>query len=315
VLLVSDGALHAAQCSTLVGLRYALKLGVKREAAPASAGTGGHASLEAYFRSNSKALAMHAFREDYKAWADENINFGEERLTYHNTSRVLSRWYDEHPPNAIPFAVISEDFVEVPFTVPLTASGDIVLIGRMDLVPEDKRVGSWHVVDHKFTRSISYWWQRKFRSDSQMSGYYYAAATQLDKTVATVIINAIEFPEPSKEPEAKCKYHKEYRDKEDCYPLHAGFAMIELDRSQYQLNSWRRTAILQAKKFGAILRMVQEPEHIHALPQEGIFTGHCSFCPFEDFCVKGRPTEVLDSYLVDQSQWAPDQIEMLEAAA
>ena len=84
---------------------------------------------------------------------------------------------------------------------------------------------------------------------------------------------------------------------------------------QYQLNAWRRTAISQARKFGEILRLVKEPEHIHALPQEGIFSGHCRFCPFEDFCVKGRPTEQLENYLIDQSDWEPNRLEMVEEAA
>lgn len=309
VLYVSDSLLHAVMtCSTLVAVKYALGLSTPQEAAELYSGVSGHEALAEFFKTaGNKTRAMHVFREFYKEWSEQRLQ-DYERLSYAHVRPIISRWFDEHPLEKLPFK-INKKLVEVPFQLPLTKKGDVVIIGRMDLVPQDKDTGSFYVLDHKFTRNVSMWWERKYRNDSQMSCYTYAAEQSLDVDIAGAIINAIELPNPPslKTAEDICKEHKVQ--KQECYPFHATFKMNVYSRSQYQLASWRRTAVVAARRFGRILEIIdKDPENIAAMLQEGQFTSACRFCALEDFCVNDRPEEMPN---LIRHEWTADQISMM----
>lgn len=307
-LYVSDSLLKSlATCSTLVAVKYALNLIAQEEIPVLKSGVVGHEALADYFISGSKASAMHVFREGYEMWAAVYVEDPASRLAYPQVKRVLSRWFDEHPINKLPFNV-NPNLVEKGFNVPIT--DDIVLIGRMDLIPTDEHTGGFLVVDNKFTKNAAYYWQKQFRSASQLSAYWYAAEKLLDETIVGAAINVIELPEVAKDPDARCRDHKVPRGQ--CYPFHSNFRIISYDRPRYQIESWRKTAIILARKFHNILKIVDTADDLEMVPMEGSFTGHCRYCPLEEFCLKGRNPDTADSYLASAEEWTPDELEMMD---
>ena len=95
----------------------------------------------------------------------------QERLARSRVISIFERWLLENQLDELPFT-IDPTMVEIPFVVPLT--NDIYYCGRIDAVAQT-RDGHWIVIDIKTTKDLSPWWKSQWYSDTQISGYTYAA--------------------------------------------------------------------------------------------------------------------------------------------
>ena len=298
-LYIDNSTMRAiAECSNEAFLRYHLGYTTPEERATLRSGEAAHEALAVWFRGGSKDDALARYAELYEEWAEENVA-PVDRLSYANTSRILSYWFETHPLTGLPFRV-DPKLVEIGFAYPLV--DDIIFCGRLDAVATSYEDRSVYVVEHKTTGSITPHWLKNFRMDSQVSGYIWAAQNHTAQLVVGAYLNAIEFSKLPSDPSRKCKTHA--TPYEECGHLHADFQLLIVQRSQEELEEWRKTAIHLAKRYQDLVRRFPSLAELHKVRTQGKFHGACRFCAFADFCSVGRPMDLVTSMLV-HDPWSP----------
>jgi len=236
---------------------------------------------------------------------------------------ILERYLTENPIDSLPYTV---EQTEIAFQVPLT--DDIVYCGRIDLqgrMKHSDKYGAHPLVlsDTKTTRSITVMWEKKWKSDTQISGYIYAAQEHTGLPITGMYVEAIEIPDPLTGRElkdgsrSKCKEHGIPYD--ECGIYHAKFRHLgPYWRTQEQLEAWKLTAIRLARKYRDLHRFkISDIMHI---PMEGQFTSlqytnACVFCDLDNFCnVAERPVHIIDNYLKYDPWWCMPEMLQLSAA-
>jgi hypothetical protein len=332
---VDNTTLRAVQaCESEAALRYVLGYGMPGDQHPLECGTAIHEVLADYFRGKPASYCLRKYELLYRGYAEEagleQSDNPMARLGWQNTSLILDEWFATHPLRGFPFRV-HPNMVEVGFEYPLDdecvcghreAKHDaqrgcayrgrcgctayrpaFVLWGRLDAIVQSEHDRALYVLDHKTTGRISPYWVEKFRNDSQMCGYVWAAQKTLGQPVTGIYINAIELSKLPDDPVRKCRAHGTVY--AECGRHHMRSELLIFTRSPDQLEEWRLTALKLARQYRDLLRSI--PDLRTALTKtrmEGTFTGACGFCTFAPFCQAGRPLQYADTMLI-QAPWRP----------
>lgn len=172
--------------------------------------------------------------------------------------------------------------------------------------PDGLYVTDAFIVTHNTTGRLTPYWTAKFRNDSQMSGYVWAAQQTIGQRVAGVYINAVEF---SSLPNSTRKCAKHGATFEECGRHHANSQMLVYTRSAEQLDEWRASAIELARKYRELLRMHARGEDVLTNTRtRGTFHNACGFCSFNEFCAAGRPKHYVSTMLT-YKPWRPFEME------
>lgn len=297
-LKIDNSTLSKVGCSTAVLLRYGLGYTTPNEKAILRAGSAGHESLACYFKGGTPKQALDVLEKEYREFAEEEVLAGD-KLCWDNVLMIQQEWFVQHPIAKLPFK-IDPDLIEIGFACPLTE--EITFVGRMDgLVfgAEDNRP---YILENKFTGRISDYWVKKFRSSSQITGYIWAAEQHLGKSVVGAFINGIQHSKLPFDPVRKCKNHGTVY--AECGPLHMTSQILITQRSPWQIEEWKKTAVHLAKRFQNLKKRWGSLELLHKVRMQGTFDGSCGFCEFDDFCSAGRPLNLVQSMLV-HSPWEP----------
>ena len=323
-----------AECEAQATMRHVLGYTtVGEEAFALECGIATHEVMADYLKGRPASYCLRKFELLYRGYSEEHGLDSPEhpvhRLSWTNTDKILREWFEQHPLANFHFAV-NPKLVEVGFELPLSDEcvcghseakhkeqggcsyrgrckcvayrPAFVMWGRLDAVVQSEHDKALYVLDHKTTGRLTPYWTEKFRNDSQMSGYVWAASRTLGMPVTGVYINAIEYSKLPNSPR-KCPTHGvQYI---ECGPFHMKSELLIYTRSPEQLEEWRQTAVKLARKYRELLETV--PDLSTALTStrlEGTFTGACGFCPFSKFCQANRPMHYAGSMLV-HSPWRP----------
>lgn len=302
LLVVDNSTLKAVACSTKALMRYHLGWTTPEERAALKAGLAAHAALAAYLDPQSVnqgdvEWAMAIFADQYKTFAETTVAEGN-RLSWWNVSRIMRRWFEEHKLDSLPFTV---EHVEVGFQFPLT--DDIAACGRMDGVVRVHVDAKRYVLETKTTGNVTPWWLEDFNLDSQISHYVEGATKHLGgDAVNGAILNVIEF---KKIPESQGRCREHGRPYAECGVLHPKFDMPFVQRTPELLAEWRKTAISLAKRWRDLKQRFPLLSDIPRVRTQGMFIrGMCAGCEFKNFCLAGRPLELVDSMFV-KDPWNP----------
>jgi len=297
-LYIDNSTLKAmATCSTQAALRYVYHRASTEESVYLKCGTAVHEALALHFAGETVDTCLATFDGLYLDYAAANVQPGD-RLSHENVTRILTYWLQDHPAAEFPVSVPSPKFIEVGFQCPLDDAESIVYTGRMDLVVVDS-TGALAPLDHKTTGQISAPWIERFRNDSQMSGYIWAATQHTGKPLTRAYVNAIELGHLPSDPVRKCAKHGiPYA---ECAAAHVRSQLFMTTRTPKQIEEWRIDAIRLAKRFRALRDSGKEPGQT---PMEGSFTDACRFCFAREYCNTGRETLGYDTIFVED-QWNP----------
>jgi len=309
---VDNSALQAAMaCSWKAWCRYGLGYTTKGERAELLAGQSAHAALEYHFSSCTGGAELgttplQVFDDHYRAWSQSNLA-ADDKLSFQNTYTIMQRYLEEHPHlgdgkfKGMPQLTIHPERVEVPFEVPLVASENIYLVGKIDLVPD--YLNGYAICDHKTTGTINAFFKQRFKRNSQKPAYLWASRQVLDKPVLGFFINAIEFAKLPSDPKRKCGTHNlKYS---ECREMHAKWELFgPYEVNDFAIDSWLADAQACAIKFRDLVAAAPDLSHAQSIAQEGLFNGGCNFCEFSDPCDMGVRPHLLEANLVLQP-WNP----------
>ncbi|MAH44929.1 hypothetical protein CMI37_03820 [Candidatus Pacearchaeota archaeon] len=302
-IAVDNSILNAvASCSTEAVLRYVYHYTTLDEAATLRSGSAGHDAMAVWLRGGTKDAALDAFTAAYYDWSAANNIPRDDRLAFNNIYTILDYWFDKNPVADLPYRV-APDLIEVGFAYPLDPDGEFTFCGRMDAIVGDITSSSIYPLDHKFTGNLTPYFKKRFRNDSQMSGYVWGAQQSTSRLIPGVYINAIELRRLPSDPVRRCRTHgTSYA---ECGYLHATYELIgPITRSDAEIDEWRRTAIHLARRFRDLLRRFPTLDDLWRVRTQGKFHGSCAFCHFNDFCAVGRPMNLVDSML-RRERWEP----------
>lgn len=331
---VDNTTLRAVQeCESEAALRHVLgyRSAGDEEAYALECGIAVHEVMADYLKGMPAERCLAKYELLYHGYSEDNgldvPTHPVYRLSYTNTDKILKEWFEQHPVENFSFGVKPE-LVEVGFSIPLSdecvcghaqnmhhvsicAGRDcncyayrpaFVMWGRLDAIVQSRHDGALYVLDHKTTGRLTPYFTDKFRNDSQMTGYTWAASKTLGMPVAGVYINAIEF---SKLPDSSRKCSSHGVPYSECGPLHLKSELLIYTRTPDQQEAWRRTAIKLARKYRDLHHRVKNlNDALTGTDMEGTFTGACGFCTFKQFCNANRPPHYAQSMLVHQP-WRP----------
>jgi hypothetical protein len=237
-------------------------------------------------------------------------------LAFHNTRTILRQFLHNHPiipgpagpahSQAWPYQPLP-GLIEVPFEVALDDHGDYIFMGRIDVVAQYNR--GYVVNENKFTGRISEDWKAKFRTDSQLSGYFFGCkyglvgGKALNLPIVGGFVTAIQLSKLPSDPVRRCKDHGvKYQ---ECSVQHAKWEIFgPLPREEQMIMNWRADALAGAKRFKQLLEEAPDMNSVQQIGQEGMFTGACRWCEFNRVCETGRhPQGLLGKLIV--SKWDP----------
>ena len=297
-LVVDNSTLSSlATCGTQAFMQYALNLRAPVGTnLPAEAGSGIHAAIEAYFKTNSRIDAFVALEEYYGHIADAYAQPGD-RLSYENIEKCLTGWFDKYGPGELPY-VVEPGTVEVPFALPLTK--EVVYAGRIDaLVRPRGGTGLW-LLDTKSTGNPDKKFKAQFKIGSQMSGYYWAAQQLFKEDIEGIYINVVHT---GKVPSSygKCKTHSlPYA---ECGIWHMKHGIEKFYRSPGEIASWLADAKALATEW---YEMLARPfPSLDTIDQRGRWIYQaCALCDYHEFCQRGRdPVYACNNFEV--RPWVP----------
>jgi len=320
--LIDNSTLAAlAQCTARTAVINVMGFKSSEESAALLCGKAVHAGIEVFLRGGTIDSALERFAQMYQEWSDNNLAPGNPR-EYSNVAKILGRWLEENPLDRLPY-VVQPDKIEIYFTVPLNdptdscdvcggahEGGEFMLTGLIDAIVTSKDGRLFFPLDHKTTASFNQDFIKKFRNDSQISGYSYALSYLTGQPVTGALINVIEIKRLPTDPKRKCKERGVRY--EECGILHAKYQFFSPDRSAAQVESWRRTALRLAHEYRDLFELLkgnaaadltdrERFEIVQQLPTEGEFNGGCVFCSLFDWCSTGRIPAMAEATL----RWDP----------
>lgn len=323
VCFVDNTLLMAMACETKALLRHHHGLTGRTESARLKAGSAGHEALADWLRGADVKTCMETLDREYGLWAEENIDL-DDPLCYTNVATILKFWLEDHPLQQWPL-IVKPEHVEIGFQVPLVdecvcgyKEGQhnpyssrcpeyrpaFIFYGRLDALGTRRSDGRLFVIDHKLTGRCDDKFMDKFRLESQMSGYVWAAR-QTGFDAAGAYVNGIEalwWLAGLRTPQKKCYKHSVPY--EDCMTLHVKQQLQPFDRGPEALEGWHRTAVALARRYRELCRRLPAMEDLHDALQEGMFWRECQWCEFKDFCESQRPLQYAHSVLRHEP-WAP----------
>ena len=291
---VSNSALGTVGCSVKALLRYGFKVLTQESMFAALVGASIHKGLALYFRTGDADKAYQRFLDTFPEGAPPKDSYSVDNvgvIVHHYLHEVLKSFpYYVHP-----------SLIEIWFEQVLSA-GDksdpepIVLVGRIDLMPEDPQSKAMMVLDWKSTGKVSDWWLKKWRMDSGLNGYVWAAQQFMpSKLFPGGVIGAIELPKLPV-PGKKCKRHGV--DYAECRKFHPQHQIFSVAFEPHMTEEWRLSAVWGAKRLRDLIRDYSSaPEGVKYVRGLGRFNGMCTFCDYADFCLAGRPVEWVGSVL------------------
>lgn len=301
-MLYADNSIlrTVARCSTEAVLRHHHGLTSPEEKAAMKAGTVFHHVSEHFFKTQGLDIggSLAIFDAEYIPWADPIVP-SDDRLAWPNVRTIIEQWMLMRV-NLLPFQWPHPDLIEIGFAIELT--DDITFVGRLDGLVKDTQTDSWYVLENKSTGRISSMWRTGYRSDSQVSGYIYAASLHLGTPVVGAFINAIEFSKVPSDPKRKCKAHGVVY--KECGPSHTVSDIFNVARTPQALDEWKREAINLATRYEALRDRFPTLADIGNVPVEGKFSGACTYCQFREFCAFGKPLHQVSTMLVED-RWEP----------
>jgi len=304
-MLTVDNTILAATaaCSTKAAMRYVLGLvpiEQETDSGPMIAGQAAHAALDGFLRTGDADKALEEFDAVYVPYLAAREAAGNpipdnDRLAPANVKACLEEWMQTH--QTLPYTVDPQR-VEVGFSVPLAL--EVTFVGRMDGLVQTQ--GAWYVLEHKTTGRMDTRWRARFRSSAQITGYVWAATVQEKLPVVGCYVNGIEFAKLPSDDKRKCRTHGvAYA---ECGMHHARSDLVVELRSPAQLEQWQQTAVQMAQRFLRLREVVKGPEDVRTLPMEGTLTGECVWCPFQTWCMLGRPAEAA-KVMFREERWEP----------
>lgn len=307
-LYIDNSTLSAVQtCHLKAGLRYVLGLTTAEPRLELDAGTACHASLAAWHRGEGMDQALAVLKEVYETIGKRVAV--EDRLSYHNVKRVMSRFYASYQSKPLPYT-IHHNLVEVVFEAPLDEHGDVMIMGRLDFVGAYQ--GRLVVGENKTTGSLGGFWRDKWPMHTQPTTYVYGAqhglvgGKPLGLPIEECLILGIEL---RKVPDStsKCRDHKvPYA---ECGEFHVKWEFSgPHPRPEGFIRRWRDDALKAARIFKGMQDTVHTIEDaVRMLPQQGPFNGACQWCEFQLSCRQGCPVNLMEANLV-YSPWDPRTI-------
>lgn len=264
----------------------------------------GQAAAEAFAAFRRSGLdpttGIVAFDAAYQDWSQKHVPRGD-RLEWANCREILWQYFLGNTADRPQRITYYPDLIEMPFELPLSDEGDIILTGRMDALCTWES-GDLIVSDDKTTGSLSDYWAKKWRTDSGQSGYVWAAR-QLGYNAIGTVINGVEFKKLPSDPTRKCKDHKVSYS--ECGARHAKWGFYgPYPRDPGWLEEWRQDAIQLARKFRGLLADAPDLSFAQRLSMQGTFNGHCGFCELADTCLSGRSPALMEANLI-HSVWDP----------
>lgn len=326
IVYVDNTILRAvARCDTEATLRHVLDLTTPGDAYALDSGTAAHEALASYLEGRPADYCNSQYRLLWQPLSDkDHLDLPEHpwhRLSYANTSKIMAEWFITHPLTSLPF-VVNPKLVEVGFSIPLSDEcvcgrkpwngmpccddyrPAFVFYGRLDAIVQGAHDRALYVLDHKTTGRITPYWTEKFRNDSQMTGYVWAAQRTLGQTITGVFINAIEF---SKLPDSNRKCgapHYHGVPYSECGIHHMKSELLIYTRSPDQLDQWQSDALKLARRYKVLAQATSKIEGIGNVAMQGTYHGACGFCDFKDFCGGNRPLHYAKSMLIHRP-WRP----------
>jgi hypothetical protein len=292
-----------AACDTRAFLRYVHGYTTEGERAILHSGTAGHEALAVFFQTGNIEEALDKLDSLYKDFSLKNVP-DDDRLSWRNLRDIVKHWMETRK-GKLPFMVEAADRVEIGFACPVDEAGSVILTGRMDLQARGLQDGAAIVVDHKFTGRINPMWVKKWKLDSQMSGYIFAAQTYFPD-VTGAYINAIELSKLPSTEGRKCRVHSVPYS--ECRLHHLNAQIIgPIQRSPEQIENWRGTFLALAEKYRRMLKAYPTVQSLAKVRMQGMFSNSCTYCDFQDFCSLGKPLKHLKTMLVHQP-WEPYKV-------
>lgn len=286
------------KCDAIGVAKHVLGLRSKQDKIKADIGNVFHESLEAHFKGSDKAITLSVFERSYDEKA-RNWKYQpeDESLTKVNCKRVMERFCDVRPVSKFPF--IPVEFEKV---VGAELAPGIVFWGKRDLRVQDKMSGMYSPLDHK-TRFgvITDWWAKKYRMLAQMSGYCWLEGQISGIPCLECYVNAVEVKGISSS-DRKCPEHKvSYR---ECGVRHLKQELLTYSRTPEMLESWKRSAIIIAKKFEVLQMAFGDLNYLQYVDRNGVFKESCTFCDWKEWCAAGFKPEMWGEFAV-YDKWEP----------
>jgi hypothetical protein len=305
---VDNSMLQAVNaCELKAGLRYVLGLTTADDRLELDAGSACHEALAVWHRGEGKAKALATLKTSYQK-PGSRVSV-EDRLSYHNVNRVMTRFFGHFEQNALPYTP-QKDLVEVVFEAPLDDNGDYLVIGRIDQV--ETYQGRLVIGENKTTGSLSGFWREKWPMHSQPTTYVYGAkygsvnGKPLGLPVEECLILGIELRKVP-DSDTKCRDHKiPYR---ECGDFHVKWEFHgPYPRPDGFIERWRGDAIAGARKLSWMKENVHTIQDCaDLLGQQGQFNGSCQWCEFRDYCRQGVPVAMMEANLVHKP-WDPRDV-------
>jgi hypothetical protein len=318
--LVDNTLLAAeAKCQTAATIRHIYERSTVDESVTLVSGQAIHKALEAYFKGGSASEALWVLEAFYKPWWERACKLDDvirllggdakvlsDRRSYENVRTVLVQWFATHPKGDIPF-VPDVASVEASFEVPLIPEEGIWYTGTPDIGRVVTSDGATWAVDHKSTGRMTAEWRRNFRTSGQVSGYVWGLQQVHGVPYTGLFVNAIEL---TKVPSSNRKCNEHGVQYAECGVLHCQSDLIPVQRTAEELERWKQTACMLARRYVGRLETVQaHPELsvtdvIAGVAQEGKITGACGFCEHYDWCGSGQ-AEWLFEARYQKREWDP----------
>jgi hypothetical protein len=305
---VSNSALNTIGCSVKALLRYGFKVLSRESVFHMQVGTAVHKGIACYFKTGDANKAYQKFLEAFPEGQAP-----EDRLALDNVGVIVHHYLHEtlkHFPYYVHKSLIEIWFEQIMGWDSVESGGDggpIVLVGRIDLMPEDPVSKAMMVLDWKTTGRMSDWWLKKWRMDSGLNGYAWAAREFMPGSVFPGnVIGVVELPKLSM-PGKKCKKHGV--DYGECRKFHPQHQVFSVSSEPHMIEEWRRSALWGAKRLKALIRDYgprNGKEGVKYVRMLGKFNGMCVFCEYQDFCLADRPVEWIGTVL----QYKGDVVEV-----
>jgi hypothetical protein len=173
----------------------------KGEKLAADIGNCYHAALEGHFRGWGKAKVMQVFEIEYDKLVPVGEFPSEPRFAKPNVMMIMERYVDTRPVESFPFIPLEFEQIKG-----LKLSEEVMFWVKRDMLVQDKASGLREPLDHKTTRKITNWWMKKFRQNSQFSGYIYVTGELEQQPCEGIYVNALEI-EKLPDSTRKCRTH------------------------------------------------------------------------------------------------------------